>query len=70
MQGALIPGVLPDAADVGAVGPCRIQLNETQSVFCALSEAIVYQQLTGKSSYGDLNAEDVSKVIDHLTKLA
>ena len=33
-----------------AVGPCRLELKNTQTMFGALSEAIVYQQLTGKAA--------------------
>jgi methylated-DNA-[protein]-cysteine S-methyltransferase len=33
-----------------AVGPFRLQLRRTSSVFTALAEAIVYQQLTGKAA--------------------
>lgn len=32
------------------VGPCTLVRNRTQSVFLALAEAIVYQQLTGKAA--------------------
>lgn len=35
---------------IDAVGPFRMQLKKTASVFAALSEAIVYQQLTGKAA--------------------
>jgi O-6-methylguanine DNA methyltransferase len=35
---------------IDTVGPCTLQLNRTQSVFSALSEAVVYQQLTGKAA--------------------
>jgi methylated-DNA-[protein]-cysteine S-methyltransferase len=35
---------------VDAVGPCRLALRTTPSVFTALAEAIVYQQLTGKAA--------------------
>ena len=35
---------------IDRVGPCTIRLNRTQDVFAALSEAIVYQQLTGKAA--------------------
>jgi len=32
------------------VGPCRMEINATQSLFVALAEAIVYQQLTAKAA--------------------
>jgi methylated-DNA-[protein]-cysteine S-methyltransferase len=35
---------------IDAVGPFRLQLNKAPSVFVALAEAIVYQQLTGKAA--------------------
>jgi len=35
---------------IDAVGPCRIELKRTPSLFGALAEAIVYQQLTGKAA--------------------
>jgi 3-methyladenine DNA glycosylase/8-oxoguanine DNA glycosylase len=35
---------------VGAVGPFALSLDPTQSIFMALAEAIVYQQLTGKAA--------------------
>jgi O-6-methylguanine DNA methyltransferase len=35
---------------IDAVGPCRLELKATASVFEALAEAIVYQQLTGKAA--------------------
>ncbi len=35
---------------IDAVGPYRLQLKTTSSVFGALAEAIVYQQLTGKAA--------------------
>ncbi len=35
---------------IEAVGPFRLQLQRTSSVFGALAEAIVYQQLTGKAA--------------------
>jgi methylated-DNA-[protein]-cysteine S-methyltransferase len=35
---------------IDAVGPFRMQLKPTQSLFVALSEAIVYQQLTGRAA--------------------
>jgi methylated-DNA-[protein]-cysteine S-methyltransferase len=35
---------------VDAVGPCHLALRTTPSVFTALAEAIVYQQLTGKAA--------------------
>jgi methylated-DNA-[protein]-cysteine S-methyltransferase len=35
---------------IAEVGPCRLEVNETRSVFAALSHAIVYQQLTGKAA--------------------
>ena len=35
---------------IDAVGPFRMQLKKTPSVFVALAEAIVYQQLTGKAA--------------------
>ena len=35
---------------IDEVGPCRLQLRGTSSVFHALSEAIVYQQLTDKAA--------------------
>lgn len=44
---------------IDAVGPFRMQLKQTSSIFSALSEAIVYQQLTGKAAstiYGRLCA--------------
>lgn len=35
---------------IDTVGPCTMEFNRTQSVFSALSEAVVYQQLTGKAA--------------------
>jgi 3-methyladenine DNA glycosylase/8-oxoguanine DNA glycosylase len=35
---------------IDAVGPLRLQLRATPSLFVALAEAIVYQQLTGKAA--------------------
>jgi O-6-methylguanine DNA methyltransferase len=35
---------------IDAVGPFRMQLKKTPSIFGALAEAIVYQQLTGKAA--------------------
>jgi methylated-DNA-[protein]-cysteine S-methyltransferase len=35
---------------IDAVGPCRIETQKTRSIFGALAEAIVYQQLTGKAA--------------------
>ncbi|MBI5503176.1 MAG: methylated-DNA--[protein]-cysteine S-methyltransferase [Deltaproteobacteria bacterium] len=35
---------------IDAAGPFTLQLNDTHSVFDALAEAIVYQQLTGKAA--------------------
>ncbi|HEY2775284.1 MAG TPA: DNA-3-methyladenine glycosylase [Candidatus Binatia bacterium] len=35
---------------IDEIGPCRLSPNRTRSVFAALSEAIVYQQLTGKAA--------------------
>jgi len=35
---------------IDAVGPFRLQLIEASSVFAALAQAIVYQQLTGKAA--------------------
>ena len=35
---------------IDAVGPFRMQLRKTPSIFGALAEAIVYQQLTGKAA--------------------
>jgi len=35
---------------IDAVGPFRMTLKKTPSVFAALSEAIVYQQLTGRAA--------------------
>jgi O-6-methylguanine DNA methyltransferase len=35
---------------IEAVGPFRLRLQRTSSVFAALAEAIVYQQLTGKAA--------------------
>jgi methylated-DNA-[protein]-cysteine S-methyltransferase len=35
---------------IDRVGPFGLQLNETTSVFAALAESIVYQQLTGKAA--------------------
>ena len=35
---------------IDAVGPLRMELQKTSSVFFALSEAIVYQQLNGKAA--------------------
>jgi len=35
---------------IDAVGPFRLQLKKTPSIFGALAEAIVYQQLTGKAA--------------------
>jgi len=42
---------------IDAVGPFRMELNPTHSLFTSLSEAIVYQQLTGRAAatiYGRL----------------
>lgn len=38
------------AALIDTVGPFRMQLQETPSVFAALTEAVVYQQLTAKAA--------------------
>ncbi|HKO51187.1 MAG TPA: methylated-DNA--[protein]-cysteine S-methyltransferase [Polyangiaceae bacterium] len=35
---------------IARVGPCRLQLKTTPSVFAALAESIVYQQLHGKAA--------------------
>ena len=35
---------------IDTVGPCRLELKKTPSIFVALAEAIVYQQLTGKAA--------------------
>jgi O-6-methylguanine DNA methyltransferase len=35
---------------IDAVGPCRLELRRTTSLFLALLEAIVYQQLNGKAA--------------------
>jgi len=35
---------------IDAVGPCRLEIKTTPSLFAALAEAIVYQQLTGKAA--------------------
>ncbi len=35
---------------IDIVGPCRMQIKGTQSLFIALAEAIVYQQLTAKAA--------------------
>ncbi len=35
---------------IDIVGPCRLQIAGTQSLFIALAEAIVYQQLTAKAA--------------------
>jgi len=35
---------------IDLVGPCGLQINATQSLFIALAEAIVYQQLTAKAA--------------------
>jgi 3-methyladenine DNA glycosylase/8-oxoguanine DNA glycosylase len=35
---------------IEAVGPCRMQLDQAPSVFVALAQAIVYQQLTAKAA--------------------
>src|SRR5262249_25162579 len=35
---------------IDAVGPFRLDLKRTPSIFAALTEAIVYQQLTGKAA--------------------
>jgi methylated-DNA-[protein]-cysteine S-methyltransferase len=35
---------------MGSVGPFRIRIDRTSSLFLALAEAIVYQQLTGKAA--------------------
>jgi methylated-DNA-[protein]-cysteine S-methyltransferase len=35
---------------IDAVGPFRMQLKRTSNIFSALSEAVVYQQLTGKAA--------------------
>ena len=35
---------------IDLVGPCRMEFNATQSLFVALAEAIVYQQLTAKAA--------------------
>ena len=38
------------ALGIDAVGPCRLEIKETATMFSALAEAIVYQQLTGKAA--------------------
>ena len=35
---------------IDRVGPCRLQLRTTPSIFAALAESIVYQQLNGKAA--------------------
>jgi methylated-DNA-[protein]-cysteine S-methyltransferase len=35
---------------IGRIGPCRLQLRTTPSVFAALAESIVYQQLNGRAA--------------------
>ncbi len=35
---------------IDAVGPCGLRIEKTRSLFYALAEAIVYQQLTGKAA--------------------
>jgi 3-methyladenine DNA glycosylase/8-oxoguanine DNA glycosylase len=35
---------------IDAVGPCRLELKKAPSLFGALAESIVYQQLTGKAA--------------------
>lgn len=35
---------------VDRIGPCRLQLRTTPSIFAALAESIVYQQLNGKAA--------------------
>lgn len=35
---------------IARIGPLRLQRKESESVFCALAEAIAYQQLTGKAA--------------------
>jgi methylated-DNA-[protein]-cysteine S-methyltransferase len=35
---------------IDRVGPCRLQLKTTPSIFAALAESIVYQQLNGKAA--------------------
>ena len=35
---------------IGRIGPCRLQLKTTPSIFAALAESIVYQQLHGKAA--------------------
>ena len=35
---------------IDASGPCRLQIRQTSSLFVALAEAIVYQQLSGKAA--------------------
>src|SRR5579859_1889349 len=41
----------PDLARlIEAVGPCRLEVEEAPSLFGALAEAIVYQQLTAKAA--------------------
>ncbi|HET7544955.1 MAG TPA: methylated-DNA--[protein]-cysteine S-methyltransferase [Polyangiaceae bacterium] len=35
---------------IARIGPCRLQLRTTPSVFAALAESIVYQQLNGKAA--------------------
>jgi len=44
---------------IDRVGPCRLQVTTTQTLFDALAEAIVYQQLTAKAAatiYGRVRA--------------
>ena len=65
---------------IDAVGPCRIRITRTQSLFAALAEAIVYQQLSGRAAKtafrvntGDPNSGDCRlpprpiKIIAHST---
>lgn len=63
---------------IDAVGPCRIELKRTASLFGALAEAIVYQQLSGSAAatiharvcalfphpYGGLTADGIARASD------
>src|SRR5262249_8468212 len=46
----LCSGDPPLARIIDAVGPFRLQLIEAPSIFAALAQAIVYQQLNGKAA--------------------
>ncbi len=63
---------------IDAVGPCRLELKRTASLFGALAEAIVYQQLSGSAAatiharvcalfphpYGGLTADGIARATD------